>query len=172
VKSQGERVSQIRESWRYERLLTKQFEVLRLPEVGGGNGKTAMKRHLIVIAATTALTSGTGAADPQAMQKAPSPPVMHSMARSSLSLTPAQRLTVWKDIKRHGIIQNAPSNFTAAVGATLPASIIPHMLPAEAPAHVPSLKPYDYALLRNKLLIVNPENRKIVQVIDRPPDPI
>lgn len=42
------------------------------------------------------------------------------------------------------------------------------MLPAEAPAHAPSLKPYDYALLWNKLLIVNPEDKKIVQVIDRP----
>lgn len=90
------------------------------------------------------------------------------MTDSSLSLTPAQRQRVWNDISRHGVIQIAPSNFTASIGATLPANIIPHMLPAEAPAHVPSLKPYDYALLRNKLLIVDPENKKIVQVIDRP----
>lgn len=97
---------------------------------------------------------------------------MQSMAASSLSLTPAQRQRVWSDISRHGVIQNAPSNFTASVGAALPAGIVPHMLPAEAPAHVPSLKPYDYALLRNTLLIVDPQNRKIVQVIDRPSDPI
>ena len=127
-----------------------------------------MRLHLIVIAATTALTSGGGAADPRAPLTAPSPPVSHSMASSGLSLTPAQRRTVWEDISRHGIIQNAPSDFTASVGAALPAGIVPHMLPAEAPAHVPSLKPYDYALLRNRLLIVNPEDKKIVQVIERP----
>lgn len=126
-----------------------------------------MKRHLIVIAATAALISAAGAADRQAIQKASSPPG-ESMTDSSLSLTAAQRQRVWNDISRHGVIQIAPSNFTASVGATLPANIIPHMLPAEAPAHVPSLKPYDYALLRNKLLIVDPENKKIVQVIDRP----
>jgi hypothetical protein len=127
-----------------------------------------MKLHLIVVAATAMHASATSAADPQATPKASSPPAKLSMERSSLSLTPAERKMVWRDISRHGIIQNAPSNFTASVGATLPAGIIPHMLPAEAPAHTPSLRPYDYALLQNKLLIVNPEDKTIVQVIDRP----
>jgi len=30
---------------------------------------------------------------------------------------------------------------------------------------VPKLRPYDYALISNKLLIVNPKDKKIVDVI-------
>ena len=129
-----------------------------------------MKLHLTALAAAAVFACGIGAASAaghQAMQKTSSSPAMQSMARDSLSLTPAQRRTAWKDISRHGTIQTAPSHFTASVGAALPAAITPRELPAEAKAHVPGLKPYDYALLRNKLLIVNPDDRKIVEVINR-----
>lgn len=82
-------------------------------------------------------------------------------------MTPAQQRTAWKDISRQGTIQNARSDFTASVGAVLPSDITPHELPAEAAAHVPGLKPYDYALLQNRVLIVNPDDKKIVEVINR-----
>ncbi len=40
-------------------------------------------------------------------------------------------------------------------------------MPAKVAARVSSLKPYDYALLQDKLLIVNPGDKKIVDVINR-----
>lgn len=131
-----------------------------------------MKSRWVAIAAIVGFSSGTGVAceaDHQAMQKASLLPAMQSTAsdKDTLSLTSAQQRTAWESISRHGTIQFAASSFTASVGATLPASITPHILPAEAVAHVPGLRPYDYALLRNKLLIVSPEDRKIVAVIHR-----
>lgn len=128
-----------------------------------------MKPHLIAIAATAVLTCGIGAAsaaDHQPMQKS-SPSAMQSMAKDSLSLTPSQQRTAWKDISRHATIQTAPSGFTASVGTALPVAITPRILPSEAAADVPALKPYDYALLQDKLLIVNPADEKIVGVINR-----
>jgi hypothetical protein len=128
----------------------------------------------VAIAVIVGFSSGTGVAceaDHQAMQKTSLLPAVHSIAndKDALSLTSAQQRTAWESISRHGTIQFAASSFTTSVsvGATLPASITPHIFPAEAVARVPGLRPYDYALLRNKLLIVSPEDRKIVAVIHR-----
>ena len=136
-----------------------------------------MKLHLIAIAATATLASGIGAAsavDPQAMSKTTAPPAMQSMAKNnpsmakdSLSLTPSQERTAWRDLGKQATSQTAPTNFTAAVGATIPGDIALRSVPAKVAAHVSSLKPYDYALLQGKLLIVNPGNKKIVDVINR-----
>ena len=129
-----------------------------------------MKLHLIAIAATATLASGIGAAsavDPQAMSKTTAPPAMQSEAKDSLSLTPSQERTAWRDLGQQATSQTAPTNFTAAVGATIPGDIALRSVPAKVAAHVSSLKPYDYALLQGKLLIVNPGNKKIVDVINR-----
>jgi hypothetical protein len=40
-------------------------------------------------------------------------------------------------------------------------------VPAKLAVRVSSLKPYDYALLPNHLLIVNPNDKKVVEVINR-----
>lgn len=129
-----------------------------------------MKFRPLVIAAAAALTSEIGVAceaDRQAMRESSLPPVVHSISKDNLPLTSAQRRMAWESISRHGTIQFAPSSFTPSIGVKLPANMTLRMLPAEAAAHVPGLRPYDYALLQNKLLIVNPQDRKILAVIDR-----
>lgn len=127
-----------------------------------------MKFHIIAIAATVALTSGIGvasAADTPAMSKTSTPPAMQSMAKDSLSLTPSQEKTAWTDFSKQASSQTAPTNFTATIGATIPGDIALRSVPAKVAARVSSLKPYDYALLQDKLLIVNPGDKKIVDVI-------
>jgi hypothetical protein len=136
-----------------------------------------MKPHLIAIAATVTLASGIGAAsaaDSQAMSKPSKPPAMQSMAKNSpsmakdtLSLTRSQERTAWRDLGKHASSQTVPSNFTASVGATMPGDVALQSVPAKVAARVSSLKPYDYALLQGKLLIVNPGDKKIVDVINR-----
>ena len=134
-----------------------------------------MKFHIIAIAATVALTSGIGvasAAETQAMSKTSTPPAMQSMAKNSpsmakdsLSLTRSQERTAWTDLSKQATSQTAPTNFAATIGATIPGDIALRSVPAKVAARVSSLKPYDYALLRDKLLIVNPGDKKIVDVI-------
>ena len=101
----------------------------------------------VAIAAIVGFSSGTGVAceaDHQAMQKTSLLPAVHSIAndKDALSLTSAQQRTAWESISRHGTIQFAASSFTTSVsvGATLPASITPHIFPAEAVARVPGLR--------------------------------
>ncbi|MDR3484029.1 MAG: DUF1236 domain-containing protein [Bradyrhizobium sp.] len=136
-----------------------------------------MKLPIIAIAATITLASGIGvasAADSRAMSKTSTQPAMQSMAKNSpsmakdsLSLTRSQQRIAWRDLSKQATSQTAPTNFTAAVGATIPGDIALRSVPAKVAARVSSLKPYDYARLQDKLLIVNPGDKKIVDVIHR-----
>ena len=130
-----------------------------------------MKLQLIAIAATAALTSGIGvasAADSHAMSKTSTPTAMQqSMAKDSLSLTRSQQRTAWRDLSKRASSQTAPSGFAASVGTTIPDDIALKPMPAKVASRVSSLKPYDFALLHGKLLIVNPSDKKVVDVIHR-----
>jgi hypothetical protein len=89
-----------------------------------------------------------------------------TMARDELSLTGMERKTAWKDISSQAVKEKAPTGFTVKVGAKLPSDISISPVPVSTPNKVPDLRPYQYALLNsNKLLIVNPDDRKVVKVI-------
>ena len=125
-----------------------------------------MKLHLTTIATVAALASGIGVAS-AAGNHAMSNASTQSMAKDSLSLTSAQERTAWKDISRQASSQMAPSGFTPTIGATVPTEISLKPVPAKVASQVSTLKPYDYALLQDKLLIVNPSDKKVVDVINR-----
>lgn len=133
-----------------------------------------MKSHLIIIT-TAALVAGIGtasAADMHAKSNMASntmskPPAMQSTAKDNLTLSRSQQRTVWKDLGKQASNQTAPSNFKASVGAMIPGDITIQAIPAKVAARVSSLKPYDYARLDNKLVIVNPTDKKVVDVISR-----
>jgi hypothetical protein len=53
------------------------------------------------------------------------------------------------------------------IGATVPTEISLKPVPAKVATQVSTLRPYDYALLPDRLLIVNPSDKKVVDVINR-----
>ena len=61
--------------------------------------------------------------------------------------------------------QNTPPGFDAIVGAKVPNTIVIAPVTAQAGSDVPVLKPYSFAMVQKKLVIVNPSNRKIANVI-------
>lgn len=87
-----------------------------------------------------------------------------SMAKDNLSLTTAQEKTAWRDLSK-STSQRAPSNFSASVGTTVPSGIKLRSIPRKVAIQLPRLKPYRYALLPNEVLIVNPTDKKVVDVI-------
>ena len=88
-------------------------------------------------------------------------------ASDKLDLSSAQQKSIWKDIGSHAANQNAPSDFNAAVGMAIPAGVSTYPLPRQAARDVPAVKPYRYAMLQDKLLIVNPSDQKIADVVTR-----
>jgi hypothetical protein len=94
-----------------------------------------------------------------------------AIARDSLSLTSTQRKTALNDITKapsaQGAPQRAPKGFSAKVGAAFPKDLKSQAMPAKVASDVPALKPYNFAMLQKKVVIVNPSDQKIAGVITR-----
>jgi hypothetical protein len=81
-------------------------------------------------------------------------------------LSASQQQIAWKDITVQATKEPAPASFTAKVGAAVPSDLATHPVPVSTASKVPELRPYQYALLStNKLLIVNPSDKKIAEII-------
>ena len=86
-------------------------------------------------------------------------------ASDTLSLSDQQQQSIWKDVSRHATNQNAPADFNAAVGTEVPSGLNTYPLPRRAARDVPAVKPYRYAMTQDKVLIVNPSDHKIADVV-------
>jgi hypothetical protein len=87
------------------------------------------------------------------------------MAGDTLDLSATQQKDIWKDLSRHAASQTAPSGFNATVGEAIPTGVSTYPLPRQAARDVPAVKPYRYAMLQDKVLIVNPRDKKIADVV-------
>jgi hypothetical protein len=61
--------------------------------------------------------------------------------------------------------QTAPADFNVAVGTEIPSALNTYPLPRRAARDVPAVKPYRYAMTQDKVLIINPSDRKIADVV-------
>jgi hypothetical protein len=114
------------------------------------------KRTPIALAAVLLLSGMTAAAAAGMTQASPS---------DSLSLSSTQQKTAWKDLSMPWLNQAAPSGFALKVGATVPKSVTTAPVNTRAAEAVPALKPYRFATVQKKLIIVNPSDHKIAEVI-------
>jgi len=83
----------------------------------------------------------------------------------TLKLSDTQRKMAWQDLYMDSLNQDTPPGFSAVVGATVPNTIVIAPVTAQAGSDVPALKPYSFAMVQKKLVIVNPGSRKIANVI-------
>jgi hypothetical protein len=81
-------------------------------------------------------------------------------ASDTLSLSSVQQKTAWKDLKSTTARQTAPSGFNAKIGSAVPSTLKLEPIPAKAATAVPALRPYDFAMVQGKLLIVNPSDKR------------
>jgi hypothetical protein len=86
-------------------------------------------------------------------------------ASDTLTLTDEQQQSIWNDVSRHATNQTAPADFNAAVGTEVPSAINTYPLPRQAARDVPAVRPYRYAMTQDKVLIVNPSDHKIADVV-------
>src|SRR5262249_12703109 len=87
------------------------------------------------------------------------------VASGDLVLTGAQEHLMWQRLVTRNAASNAtaPSGLIAVIGATLPASVALTRCLQPSPGRY--RRPYKYATLDKTLLIVNPTDRVIVDVI-------
>jgi hypothetical protein len=124
-----------------------------------------MKNQASVALAAGLLVAGATAAAAASMSQSSPRSKMSGPASEALSLTSAQQKTAWADIMSKASKQNAPSGFHATVGSMVPSTIRIEPVPSRAATDVPALKSYDFAVVQDELLIVNPSDKKIADVI-------
>ncbi|MFY9841019.1 MAG: DUF1236 domain-containing protein [Xanthobacteraceae bacterium] len=81
-------------------------------------------------------------------------------------LSEAQRRAIWNDLSKQATNQSA-SGFEAQIGTFMPSSVKIEPMPSNATANNPELRPYDYAMVDNYLVIVDPKNKVIVDVFKK-----
>ncbi len=96
-------------------------------------------------------------------------------ASDDLVLTGAQERFIWRGVaaqnpgKRNVGNQNAGGAHAPSAivlfGEAVPPSVTLQALPANVTGQIPMVKPYVYTILGQQLLIVNPADRKVVDVI-------
>ena len=85
-------------------------------------------------------------------------------ASDSLTLSSQDQKTAWNDLSS-AAASNAPASFQPATSSAVPSTLTVHAIPAKTASAVPALRPYDYAKVNGKLLIVNPHDMMIAEVI-------
>ena len=84
----------------------------------------------------------------------------------NLVLTGAQENLIWQRLGRRASAAAAmPAGFQPTLYGVVPPSVALHPLPSELTRQIPMVSPYEYATLGNLVLIVNPADRTIVDII-------
>lgn len=121
-----------------------------------------MRAHLYSAVTVLALAATMGvavAADAGSAMKSDS-------GKDALALTTAQRHEIYRDVSRQRMSEATPSGFAAKVGEAVPNSLKLHPLPATVTHKVAAVRSDDYAMLRNKtVLIVDPSSKTIADII-------
>jgi hypothetical protein len=123
-----------------------------------------MMKQVCAVLAAGVLAGGMSAASAATMSHAAMSNA-GSTSSSVLSLTASQQTTAWQDLKSEANNQKAPSSFSVRVGEAVPAGVKIKPISGKTATAVPKLKAYDFAIVRHKILIVNPTNGKIADVI-------
>jgi regulator of extracellular matrix RemA (YlzA/DUF370 family) len=111
-----------------------------------------LKRFAIVVAL---LTGGTSLA------------IAQNGGSDTVILSAAQRGAVWNDLSKQATNQNA-AGFDATIGTFVPNTVKVEPIPGDVAANNPSLGAYDFAMIDHKLVIVDPSNKVIADVLSPP----
>ena len=124
-----------------------------------------MKARMSIVLAAALLLSGVTAASAAHWWHSSSSSTMAIPAGDKLSLDSAQQKMAWNDLSTAASKQDLPSGFNVSIGSVVPSTVKIEPIPSRTAKDVPSLRPYDFAVVQGKLLIVNPSDKKIADVI-------
>jgi len=92
------------------------------------------------------------------------PAMAQDAASDSVTLSAAQQSAVWTDLSKQAINQNV-AGFDATIGTFVSDIIETEPVPNDVTANNPSLKPYYFAMIDHKIVIVDPSNKVIADVL-------
>jgi hypothetical protein len=90
---------------------------------------------------------------------AATPPAIDTLALSS-----QDQPIAWNDLSS-APSENGPADFRPGTTSAIPSTVQVRAIKGEAASDVPALSAYDFAKVQNKLLIINPRDMMIAEVI-------
>jgi len=116
------------------------------------------------------LLAGLGLAVVAAPARAQTPPsgsLGVADPAAPLALTPAERTAILDAVRQDQArpVAKMPADASVSVGAQLPASIALRILPDTALAQAPAAKTVQYTLIENQVVLVDPTNMRVVDII-------
>jgi hypothetical protein len=82
-----------------------------------------------------------------------------------IRLTQEQKQAIAEAVRRENKAVEPAVSFVAAIGAPVPPAIELYILPDAALAQVPAAKTVKYTVVKNQLLLVDPTNMRVVDII-------
>jgi hypothetical protein len=116
---------------------------------------------LLAPSALVAVPGGASAQSP------PSPSLGLSDPAAPLALTAAERAAIRDAVRQDKAMPNAkiPPSSPVSVGVQLPPSIALRILPDAALAQAPAAKTLQYTLIDDQVVLVDPTNMRVVDII-------
>jgi hypothetical protein len=128
----------------------------------------SLRAILLAGAAASSLWTGVEVAGAQTSDTSDTTGVVNPNGiAQKLELTAAQRSAIY-DAVRKDKSKVAPSRFSTAVGAEVPAMIELYMLPDDILAQNPATKFYKYTVVQDRVVLVDPTNMRVIAVIGAP----
>jgi len=85
-----------------------------------------------------------------------------------LDLSAAQRRAIYEAVSKDKN-KPAPKHFPTAIGADVPPMIELNPLPDDAAAANPAVKFYEYTVVQDQVVLVDPTRMRVVEIIGPPP---
>jgi hypothetical protein len=117
----------------------------------------SMRERILIAFVATLLLTGASVTAEALFTPIPS-------ANDMLSLPVQQQQAAWNDLNAQPD-QQGPVSFRPATTSAVPSTVTVHMVPAQLAHDVPALAPYDFAKVDGKLLIINPRDMMIAEVV-------
>jgi hypothetical protein len=84
--------------------------------------------------------------------------------RPGLELSPTQRTTIYRTVRRQPVVVPAP-DVNVRVGAPIPRSVELRPIPEDVYVDVPVLRRYRYMVVNDEVVLVDPETSQVVEII-------
>jgi hypothetical protein len=128
-------------------------------------------RHFVTIATVAMLSTGIALAQtPNGRAPSVGSRSGAESIQPRLNLTQQQKQAVNRGLSGEPS-QNAAADLQMRVGEPLPSSITPHVMPKSVTEPVPETKWYEFAKLPDRVLMVDPKDRSIAEIISIPTTP-
>jgi hypothetical protein len=114
------------------------------------------------------IVAGAAAAQDQSQKREESPRAQDAGQPPAASINDDQRKQILNQLRSERTATRT-SNVKVNIGQRLPSGIQPHRVPADVVRIVPGYRDYDYTLVDNRVVLVDPRRREVVDILDDGP---